>query len=165
MPREHSVRREGIIAGLLGGLAVAVWFLVVDIIAGQPLYTPSILGAMLLNIFEVRTVPGVHLGYAAFYSIFHFAIWAGIGSLMTFIIHKAERQPTILALATMAFVVITIAALGYTSILTYFSPLGGLAWYNVLIGNGLAVIAMSAYLWRTHPLLSQAFGRALDGSE
>lgn len=165
MPTEHSVRREGIIAGLLGGLAVAIWFLVVDVIAGRPLYTPSILGAMLLNIFEVRTVEGVHVGYAAFYSIFHFAIWAGIGALLTFVIHKAETQPTILALATMAFVVLTIAALGYTSILSYFSPLGGLAWYNVLIGNGLAVIAMSAYLWRTHPLLSRAFGRALDGRE
>ncbi len=165
MPARHSAVREGVIAGILGGAAVAVWFLIVDTIAGEPLLTPSILGAMLLNVFEVRVEPVVNIGYVFFYSIFHFAIWAGIGYLVTFIIHKADRQPTILALATMVFVVITLASLGYTAILTYFSPLGQLAWYNVLIGNGLAIISMLAYLWRTHPVLGRAFGRALGGNE
>jgi hypothetical protein len=165
MPRDHSVAKEGIIAGLLGGLAVAIWFLIIDAISGQPLYTPSLLGAMLLNVFEVRTQPGVQIGYVAFYSIFHYAAWAAIGVLLTFIVHKADRQPTVLALAFMAFVVITLGSLGYTAILTYFSPLGALAWYNVLIGNALAIAAITTYLWRTHPVLSQAFGRGMGGRE
>jgi hypothetical protein len=163
MPGTHSVRREGVIAGILGGLAVAIWFLIVDTIAGHPLYTPSLLGAMLLNLFEVRTTAEVNIGYVAFYSLFHFAAWAAIGVLLTFVVHKADKQPTVLALAFMAMVVVTLASLGYTAILTYFSPLGSLAWYNVLIGNALAIVAINAYLWRTHPVMSRTFGRSLGG--
>ena len=42
---ERSILREGIVAGLIGAAVVAVWFLVFDIIRGQPFLTPGLLGA------------------------------------------------------------------------------------------------------------------------
>ena len=41
--------REGLIAGILGAATIAVWFLIVDSVRGQPFYTPSILGTALFK--------------------------------------------------------------------------------------------------------------------
>src|SRR5260370_34011477 len=41
----RQVLREGFIAGLIGAAAGALWFLVVDLIAGRPLFTPAMLGS------------------------------------------------------------------------------------------------------------------------
>src|SRR5205809_5187456 len=39
------ILREGFIAGLIGAGVVALWFLIVDIIAGRPFFTPAMLGS------------------------------------------------------------------------------------------------------------------------
>ena len=41
----RQVLHEGFIAGLIGAAAVALWFLVVDVIAGRPFFTPAMLGS------------------------------------------------------------------------------------------------------------------------
>ena len=41
--------QEGIIAGTLGAATIALWFLVLDILAGRPLYTPNVLGTALFT--------------------------------------------------------------------------------------------------------------------
>jgi len=43
------IAREGLVSGLLGAGAVAVWFLLYDVAAGVPLRTPALLGAALLH--------------------------------------------------------------------------------------------------------------------
>ena len=43
--------REGIIAGFIGATVIAVWFFFIDIIVGEPLFTPTTLGRGLLSIF------------------------------------------------------------------------------------------------------------------
>ena len=47
----HSIAREGIIAGVLGATAVAVWFLGIDSLYATPLATPAALGRGLLRLF------------------------------------------------------------------------------------------------------------------
>ena len=42
--RQHNFLREGVITGFIGATAIAVWFLIVDVIGGHPLYTPNFLG-------------------------------------------------------------------------------------------------------------------------
>ena len=44
-----TVYLEGIRAGLVGASIIALWFLIVDTIAGRPLYTPTVLGAALFH--------------------------------------------------------------------------------------------------------------------
>lgn len=52
----HDPLREGRIAGVLRAAAVAVWFLITDLIQGRPLSTPSVLGQVILY---RRTIPAV----------------------------------------------------------------------------------------------------------
>src|SRR5438034_6748386 len=44
-----GVLREGVVAGLIGAAVVAVWFLAIDAIQGEPLRTPKLLGMALLR--------------------------------------------------------------------------------------------------------------------
>src|SRR5213594_101387 len=44
-----TVLAEGVVAGLIGAAVVAVWFLAIDAIQGEPLRTPKLLGMALLR--------------------------------------------------------------------------------------------------------------------
>src|SRR6185295_9479726 len=44
-----AVYEQGLAAGVLGAAAVAIWFLIVDLVAGRPFFTPSILGTALFQ--------------------------------------------------------------------------------------------------------------------
>ena len=52
------VYQDGIVAGILAAIAVAVWFLIFDTARGHPLYTPSVLGTALFR-REAPLVPGM----------------------------------------------------------------------------------------------------------
>jgi hypothetical protein len=44
-----AVYTEGLLAGVAGAATIAGWFLLLDSIAGRPLYTPSVLGTALVR--------------------------------------------------------------------------------------------------------------------
>src|SRR6266705_427846 len=48
--RPHNFLREGVITGCIGATAIALWFLIVDTIAGHPFYTPIFLGMCVVSI-------------------------------------------------------------------------------------------------------------------
>ena len=39
--RPAGVRREAIVTGLLGAATIMIWFLILDVVNGRPLYTPT----------------------------------------------------------------------------------------------------------------------------
>src|SRR6266850_1119911 len=41
--------QEGMIAGVIGAITVAVWFLLLDTAAGHPFYTPTVLGTAIFR--------------------------------------------------------------------------------------------------------------------
>src|SRR5438034_9528936 len=45
----RSVLREGVVAGLIGAVVVAVWFLFFDLARGRPFLTPGLLGGALFR--------------------------------------------------------------------------------------------------------------------
>ena len=49
--RNHSILREGAVAGIIGATVVAVWFLVVDMVSNELFHTPDLLGRSVLSIF------------------------------------------------------------------------------------------------------------------
>ena len=53
----QRIVREGFIAGLIGATLVATWFLLVDLVAGRPFFTPAMLGDALF--WGVRDPAGV----------------------------------------------------------------------------------------------------------
>src|SRR6266704_1178186 len=44
-----GVLREGVVAGLIGAVVVALWFFAIDAVQGEPLRTPKLLGTALLR--------------------------------------------------------------------------------------------------------------------
>ncbi len=69
----RRVLREGLVAGLIGAGSVASWFLVVDIIAGRPFFTPAVLGSAVF--WGLRDATTVIIGFQAVasYTVIHVA--------------------------------------------------------------------------------------------
>jgi len=161
-PLHHSAVREGVIAGVLGATVVAVWFLGVDVIAGHPLRTPELLGRALVSVLGPPGGEGA-MAYIVAYTVFHYVAFAVIGTLAAIAIHWSESEPTVLAGFAILFVVVEIGFYGLVGFLSEPGVLGGIAWYQVLIGNLLSAAVMGGYLWHAHPRLGEDFDRALSG--
>ena len=156
--------REGLIAGLIGATSIAIWFLIVDTIEGRPFYTPTVLGIGLLSVFGPRGDEGAVAQVLA-YTIFHYGIFLGIGVLVSYIVHRAEQDDTVLAVALILFVALEIGFYGLVAVLSQSRQVGSLAWYQVLAGNLIAALTMGIYVWRTHPELRRELRHALVGDE
>ena len=164
MYKVDATVREGIIAGLLGATSIAIWFLIVDTVGGRPFYTPSVLGIGLLSVFGPRGDEGMVAQVIA-YTIFHYGIFLGIGMLVSYIVHRAEQDDTVLAVALILFVALEVGFYGLVAVLSQSRQLGSLAWYQVLAGNLIAALTMGTYIWRTHPELRRELQHALVGDE
>jgi putative oxidoreductase len=158
----HPIVREGAIAGVIGATCVALWFFVVDLIAGHPLFTPTILGQALFTVLDRLpdgTGPVVNvLGY----TIFHYVAFVGVGIVAAAVAAWASHEPAILLGFVILFVAFEVGFYGFVALLQHASPLGALAWYQVMIGNLIAAIAMGLFIWSAHPRLHYQFARALD---
>jgi hypothetical protein len=162
--REHNFLREGVITGFIGGTAIALWFLVVDVVAGRPFYTPIFLGKGVVSVLGKNMMGDTAFTHVVGYTIFHYAAFVIVGIVLTVIVHQAERTPAILAGLLVAFVIMT---LGFYMIAAAFaqSALGRLAWPQIFIANLIAALLMLGYLWRTHPLLNRQLHQALEGTD
>jgi FtsH-binding integral membrane protein len=98
---------------------------------------------------------------AALYTPIHFILFALFGVLVVFLMHRAKKQPSLLMLALMLFAVFEGGFTGLVAILEQ-TALGDLAWYQVAIGNLIAVIVMGWYVWRRHPDVPAIWSRRGD---
>lgn len=163
MPYRHSVVREGLIAGVIGATAVALWFFLLNGLTGRPLlYTPIVLGRGLFSVLGPLGNESEMLHVLA-YTLVHFAAFALLGVVVSLIVHRAERQPSILALFLVLFVVFEMAFYGFTAILADQTILGEMAWWEIGAANLLAALLMGTYMWRLHPALRHQFATALGG--
>ncbi len=86
-------------AGALGGAAVALFFLFVDLLDGQPLFTPSLMGSVLFHGVAAQDVATVRLDAVAYFSIVHMAGFGFLGAAISFLVHEVElhaRRPILL---------------------------------------------------------------------
>jgi len=163
MPQAHRLAREGVIAGIIGATTVALWFLIVDTIQGRPFFTPAVLGAGALSIFG-DTTHDTMLTHVVMYTIVHYAAFILTGILFSFVVNKAETEPTVLVIATLLFIIFELGCYGVTLMLAE-TELRGLAWYQIGAANLLAAAAMGYYMWKTHPALKEEFAHAMGGNE
>lgn len=144
--------RQGIVAGIIGAVVVAVWFLIVDSIAGRPLFTPAALGSAVLN--GASGVPGVEFSVATIvgYTLIHISAFLLAGVLVSALVTQAERAPYLV------FGMILLLVIFETFFIAMVAMLGTwlmqeLAWWSVLVGNLLAAASMGAYMLKVHPKL------------
>jgi hypothetical protein len=151
----EGVYREGFAAGLLGAAAIALWFLILDTVAGRPLHTPTILGTAIFRggqgLASSEAVP-VSLEMVVLYTWVHGLVFCVIGGIAARLLAVAERQPNAGFGILLLFVVFEFGFLVVT--LLFAEPvLHVLTWPAILGGNLLAALAMGAYFWRRHPTL------------
>src|SRR5690606_30144172 len=127
---EHQTIREGLIAGLIGALAVAAWFLVIDVVRGQLLFTPAALGSALFTgargVNEVEITAATVIGY----TILHFTAFIAAGCLASALATAAEREPPVLLGAVLLFFVLETLFLGLLAIMASWL-LDALNWWSV----------------------------------
>jgi hypothetical protein len=153
--RAEGVSQEGLIAGVLGAAVIAVWFLIIDTVAGRPLHTPTILGTAIFRggagLTSPETVP-VSLEMVVLYTWVHALVFCVIGGVAARLLAVAERQPNAGFGILLVFVVFEFGFLVVT--LLFAEPvLHALTWPAILGGNLLAALAMGAFFWRRHPTL------------
>jgi hypothetical protein len=149
----ERVYSEGLAAGLLGAAAIALWFLILDTVAGRPLHTPTILGTAIFRggqgLASPDAVP-VSLEMVVLYTWVHALVFCVIGGVAARLLAVAERQPNAGFGILLLFVVFEFGFLVVT--LLFAEPvLRALTWPAILGGNLLAALAMGAYFWRRHP--------------
>lgn len=148
----HKTIREGIIAGLIGAVVVAIWFLLVDMVTVRPFFTPAALGAVIfkgaISADQLVVEPGIIISY----TLMHFAAFIVFGVILSALVTQAERFPPLVFALVILFVVFEVFFIAMVAMLGAW-VLEQIAWWSVLMGNLLAAIAMSWYLWRVHPKL------------
>ncbi len=165
MADRHSSIREGIIAGILGATTIAIWFLIIDLIATHPFHTPDILGSGLISILgKPPSMPDTMATHVIVYTLFHYAAFILVGIVVASIVHQSARTPGILAGFVVLFAMFELGAYMLAGLFTE-SNLGGMAWYQIFIANLLAAGSMFYLLWRRHPGLGHDIEEALTGTD
>ena len=152
------ILREGFVAGLIGAGAVALWFLLVDTIAGRPFFTPTMLGSAVF--WGVRDPAQVVIEYSRIigYTMIHVSAFILVGVVAALLAAEVEVAPPTLYLVIVFFAVFEFGF--YVTVAVLAQPLlGALAWWNVAIGNGIAGLGMGYYLWREHPRIGEELKR------
>ncbi len=151
-----AVYAEGIRAGLVGAATIALWFFLLDALAGRPLYTPTVLGTALLQGTEALVAPekiSVSLETVLTFTWIHVLAFLLIGVAAAKLVALAEREPNF-GFGIVLFFVVFQAGFLVASMLFAEPLLRALAWPAVLIGNLLAAAAMAGVFWRRHPRLT-----------
>jgi hypothetical protein len=147
-----GVLREGVVAGVLGAAVVALWFLAIDTIQGEPLRTPVLLGTTLLR--QAGTLPAVVL-----YTLVHGAGFVAFGVVGAFLIAGAERQPLLILGLVILFTAFEIFFFGLV-IIAASHVLDQVAGWTIFLGNVLAATAMLAYYFQGHRDLARRLSGA-----
>jgi hypothetical protein len=149
------VYQDGIVAGVLAAVAVALWFLVFDSVRGRPLYTPSVLGTALFgrgaSLVPLATTP-VSAEMVLMFTWVHGLVFAVLGGIAARLLAVAERSPHA-GFGILLLFVIFQAGFTVAAYLIAAPVLHALTWPAVLVANLLAAAVMGAYLWWRHPAL------------
>jgi hypothetical protein len=142
---------DGLIAGALGAVTVALWFLILDLAKSQPLHTPSLLGQALLHgvgsaTKEVEVEPNL----VAVYSGLHLGLFAVFGLATAWVIRQFKQTPILGYLLIFFFVFFEFAF--YVFILVWAHPIAGeVATWAILAGNFLGLVVMGGYFSTRNP--------------
>ena len=158
----HPLLREGVIAGLIGATCIAVWFLGVDMVAGHAFFTPATLGRALLRVFGPIPADESVVTLVLVYTVFHYLAFMVVGIFAALVLDVAGREPSVLLGFVVLFAAFEVGFYALVGLVQHASALGTLVWYQVMLGNLIAAVAMGIYLWRAHPGLHDQFVHALD---
>jgi hypothetical protein len=144
--------KAGLIAGTLGAITLAVWFLIIDLIQGRPLFTPTVLGAFFFEggagLAAGEPLP-VTLELVLGFTFLHWLVFAAVGGVAAWLLEVADRNPSLGFGILLLFIIFEF---GFFAIAGLFAEpvLQKLTWWTVLLGNLLAAGSMAGYFWRRY---------------
>jgi hypothetical protein len=150
-----AVYKEGFLAGILGALTVAIWFLVVDALYGRPFYTPTVLGTALFGRgvwpATLETLPP-SFEMVAMFTWVHVLAFAVVGVVAAHLIAMAERHPSLGFGFVLLFVILE-ACFTVAAMIIAEPVLRALTWPAILVANVLAAAVMAGWFWLRHRTL------------
>lgn len=152
-PERARVLLEGFITGILGYLAVAVFYGVWNVLAGRsPLYTAAVLGALLVEQAEGAGVVEVAAPAVMAYNGVHLVAFLAIGFAAAWLLFEAEKYPRFWYPVFFLFIAAFIYSLA--AILVFAAPVAeAWFWWSVAGANLTGAAVMGAYLRHAHPRL------------
>ncbi len=155
MSAQTRTVRDGIIVGLTGFAAVALFYLAFDFLAARgPLHTVNMLGRAVFRglrepavlQFPVELDPRAVLEYSAL----HLSVAIVVGLFVAWLVDTGERdaarRATIRIIIAAGYLV-TVAAVGLVTM-----PMRELLpWWSILLANALAMLVGGAYLVSRRP--------------
>ena len=150
----QRIWKEGLAAGLIGAAAVALWFLIVDLVAGKPFFTPAMLGSAVF--WGARDPAQVQVTYAAVigYTMIHILAFCLVGTIAAALASLVESFPSTLFLVVVFFAIFEFGFYVLVAVVAQ-ALLGALAWWTVALGNLIAAAGIGYYLWRAHPKIRE----------
>lgn len=159
MQGSRSTFVRGAIAGAIGAVTLALFFLIVDFARGTPLNTP----AFLASVSAGRETVDASAPLIALYTLIHFALFIGVGIAATWLIERARIRPHFLLGAILGFLLFDVVFYAGV-IITGVNVINALGWPEVLAGNVIAGVAMFAYLQATAPAGTPTWSRTFTGN-
>lgn len=138
---------EGLEAGLIGGFVVVLVYGVWDLLLGEPLRTPSVLGNLLLYGSAGAAEPTGDTAAAVAYHAAHFAVWTAVGFATSWAFARARESQGaswLIRIGAVGALVVLVALDGAVSG-------SGLSRLHLWAGGLAGLSAMVAYLAWLHP--------------
>ena len=148
--RARSLVEEGVLCGIIGAAAVAVFFLFIDSLQAHPLWTPSLLGSVLFLGQKVTDVAGVSYTMVFAYTGLHVLLFLLAGVVVAWMVSQFERNPQFGPIFALIFLLVEAVIFGFEVTLVP-ALVGALGAGIVAVANLLSVGAMFWYLLRRHP--------------
>jgi hypothetical protein len=146
--------REGMVAGLIGAAVVALWFLAIDTIQGEPFRTPQVLAVAFLG-----ATPGPPA--VLFYTLIHGLAFIAFGLVAAVLIAGAEREPMLVFALVIGFTAFEVFFFGAVVMVARW-VLDEVAGWTIFVGNLLAAASMLAYFFKGHRSLARRMTTAWD---
>jgi hypothetical protein len=141
---------EGIISGIIGGVIVAAWFLVIDAIAGEPFHTPAMLGGIIFQAVGISTSGTVTVALILGYTALHFFAFILFGIAASITMAASEHEPLLALGVLVLFLWFELCFVGFVTYLDQ-SAVSELGWWKIIVGNVAALAAIIAYYEHGHP--------------
>ena len=144
--------QEGMMAGTWGAATLSLWFLILDMLAGHPLFTPQVLGTALFKGGGGVVPPAqveLSLGIVIAFTALHWLAFEFLGALASLLLALAEHNSDLGFGVLLCFILATEGLMGGTMMVAE-PVLQALAWQSVLVGHLFAAGVMGGYLWRRH---------------
>jgi len=145
-----GVMREGIVAGLIGGVIVAMWFLIADYASGRAFHTPALLGTLLFNGLHQPGPVTPTLALVLGYSVMHFFAFIMFGIAASITMAASEHEPLVALGVLMLFLCFELCFAAFVTVLVQ-GAIEEIGWWNIIGGNVLALAAIITYYEIGHP--------------